>query len=83
MSNTVISHRFQDLIETIEALPLDDQELLIEIVRSHLIQRRRADLEAEVAEAREAYKKGEVRRGTVDDLMKDLGFGGQCPPYNL
>jgi len=27
---------------------------------------------AEVAEARDAYQRGEVRRGTVADLMKDL-----------
>jgi len=72
MNNTIVSSSFQNLIDMIESLPIDDQELLIEIVLCHLNQRRRTELEAEVAEAREAYKKGEVRRGTVDDLMKDL-----------
>jgi len=33
MSNVMASSRFQELIETIEALPLDDQESLIEIIR--------------------------------------------------
>jgi hypothetical protein len=56
------------LIETIESLSLDDQELLIEIVRKRLIQQRRAELAADIAEARNAYQKGEVRRDTVGDL---------------
>lgn len=72
MSKAMASSRFQELIEAIEALPLDDQSLLIEIVRQHLIQRRRAELAAEIAEARDAYQRGEVRRGTIADLMEDL-----------
>jgi hypothetical protein len=72
MSKVMATSRFQELIETIEALPLDDQELLIEIIHKRLIQQRRAKLAAEVAEAREAYQKGEVRRGTVAELMEDL-----------
>lgn len=63
---------FQEVIETIEALPLDDQELLIELVRQRLIQRRRAELAAEVAEARQAHQQGRVRRGTATELMKEL-----------
>ncbi|MFC1713701.1 hypothetical protein ACFL6S_08535 [Candidatus Poribacteria bacterium] len=72
MSETIASSRFQELIEIIEALPVDDQESLIEIIRQRLIQRRRAELAAEVVEARNAYQRGEVRRGTVADLMEDL-----------
>ena len=67
-----VSSRFQQVIETVEALPPDDQLLLIEIIRQRLIQYRRAELAAEVAEAREAYHQGQVRRGTVADLMKEL-----------
>jgi len=63
------SSRFQELIETIEALPPDDQEFLIEIIHERLIQQRRTELVAEVTEAREAYQKGEVRRGTVAELL--------------
>ena len=72
MSETIVSSHFQKLIETIEALPIDDQESLIEIIRQRLIQRRRAELVAEVVEARNAYRKGEVHRGTVADVMEDL-----------
>jgi hypothetical protein len=67
-----LSPRFQTVIETIEALPPDDQLLLIEIIRQRLIQYRRAELVTEVAEARQSYLHGDIKRGTVDDLLKDL-----------
>jgi len=71
-TNTMKSSRFQDVIETVEVLPPDDQALLVEIIRQRLIQHRRRELAAEIAEAREAYWRGEVRRGTVADLMEEL-----------
>jgi homoserine kinase len=67
-----ISSQFQEVIESIEALPRDDQEILVEIIRHRLIQERRKELIKEVAEARQAYQSGDVQRGTVDDLMKEL-----------
>ncbi len=72
MGGATTSSLFQELIETIESLSLDDQELLIEIVRKRLIQQRRAELAADIAEARSAYQKGEVRRGTVADLISAI-----------
>jgi CHASE3 domain sensor protein len=66
------SSEFQRVIEDVEALPVDDQMLLIEIVRQRLIQHRRAELSAQVAEARQAYQTANVQRGTVDDLLKAL-----------
>lgn len=66
--NTQVSY-FQDVIETVEKLPPDDQMLLVEIIRQRLIEIRRKDLVAEVAEARKAYRAGDIQRGTVEDLM--------------
>ena len=71
MSETTAS-KFQRVIEAVEALPPTDQLLLIEIIRQRLIEQRREELAAEIAEAREAYRLGEVRRGTVAELMEDL-----------
>jgi len=70
VSKVVASFRFQDLVEAIETLPLEDQALLIEIIRKRLIQQRRAELVKEVAEARNAYERGEIQRGTAADLME-------------
>jgi hypothetical protein len=66
------SSDLQRVIEDVETLPVDDQMLLIEIIRQRLIQHRRSDLISDVAEARQAYQEGNVRRGTVDDLLKEL-----------
>jgi hypothetical protein len=72
MGKKGVSSRFQQVIETVESLPPEDQLLLIEIIRQRLIQHRRRELAAEIAEARKAYQQGKVRRGTVADLMEEL-----------
>jgi len=74
MSEKTASSRFQEVIETVEALPPADQELLIDIIRQRLLQPRRAEIAADIAEARQAYQCGEVRRGTVADLMDELAM---------
>lgn len=71
MSGAAQSLSFQDLIEAVESLPLDDQSMLVDIINKRIIEKRRAELVAEVREAREAFRRGEVKRGTVKDLMKD------------
>jgi hypothetical protein len=63
---------FQKTIEDVESLPVDDQLLLVEIIKQRLIQHRRAELTTVIAEAREAYRIGNVRRGTPEDLLKEL-----------
>lgn len=72
MAQGMASSQLQKAIDTVEALPADDQALLIDIIRQRLIQQRRAELAAEVAEARAAYQQGEVHRGTVAQLMEEL-----------
>ena len=72
MTKEMVAPRFQEVIEVIEELPPDDQVLLIEIIRRRLIPHRRAELTAEIAEARNAYRQGNVHRGTVADLMEEI-----------
>lgn len=72
MSEALTTSHFQEIIDTIEELSIEEQELLLEIINKRLIEQKRSRLLAEIAEAREAYRKGEVRRGTVADLMKVL-----------
>ncbi|MEH2353307.1 hypothetical protein [Nostoc sp.] len=65
---------FQKAIEAVEALDPEAQAIaiLVDIIQKRLKQQRRDDLLKAVAEAREAYAKGEVRSGTVADLMAEL-----------
>jgi len=63
---------FQEAIEIVEGLPVDEQEMLIEIIRQRLLEIRRKLLVAEVAEAHQAYQSGDIRRGNTSDVMKEL-----------
>ena len=72
MTESIAKCSFQELIESVEALPLDDREILVEIINKRIIEQRREELENDMEESLEAYRKGEVRVGTVDDLLRDL-----------
>jgi hypothetical protein len=63
---------FQQAIETIEALPVDDQIVLIDLMLQRLKQHRREDLLQRVAAAEQDYAAGRVRRGSVADLLAEL-----------
>ena len=72
MSGAVQTLSFQDLIEAVEAMPLEDQSIFVELINKRIIEKRRAELVAEVEEARRAFGSGNVKRGSFKDLMKDL-----------
>ena len=63
---------FQDVLDMIESLPEEQQENLISIIRRRLIEHKREVLAERINEAREEYRLGKVRRGTVDDLTKEI-----------
>lgn len=62
----------QTAIEIVEQLSPEDQTELLKIIYRRLIEQRRERLTEEVAETRQAYQIGQVRRGTVDELMAEL-----------
>jgi len=72
MTQEIRSSYFQEVLETVESLPLDEQAMLVEIIQRRVRQHRREQLVKEIAEAREAYQLGDVGRGTVNDLMLEL-----------
>jgi hypothetical protein len=63
---------FQQAIETVEALPLEDQAVLVDIIQQRLKQQRREELLQRVAETEQDYAAGNIRRGAVADLMAEL-----------
>jgi hypothetical protein len=67
-----MSVTFQEALDSVESLPAHQQEDLIDIVRRRLIERKRERLADNIREAKEDYARGEVRRGTVNDLLKEL-----------
>lgn len=61
---------FQQAIETVEALPIDDQIALIELLQHRLKHQRRQALLQQVAEAEQDYATGNTDRGAT--LMAEL-----------
>jgi hypothetical protein len=72
MTEAISKSSFQELIESVEALPIEDREILMEIVNKRIIEQRREELVADMEASLQAYRQGDVRSGTVDDLLKDL-----------
>ncbi len=64
---------FQDALELVEGLPEEQQTELIEIVLRRRSERERQALLARVRQGRDGFASGEVRRGTPDDLLREIG----------
>lgn len=64
--------QFEAVLESVEALSVEDQEALIDLVRRRLVERRRTEIAANIAKSKEEYQAGRVLRGTVDELMAEL-----------
>ena len=63
---------FDEALEIIESFPEEQRESIIEIVKRRLTEKRRERLAQTVKEARQEYARGEVMRGTVDDLIREI-----------
>ena len=66
------SKTFQEALEIVESLPEEQRKSLMDIVKRRLMEERRDQLAQSIKGAREEYKRGKIRKGTVDDLMNEL-----------
>lgn len=72
MTETAKISAFQQAIEAVEALSLEDQAMLLEILQNRQREQRRNELLQEVAEVRQEYAKGNVQYGTVAEFLVEL-----------
>ena len=63
---------FDEVLDIIESFSEDQRESIVEIVKQRLAEERRGQLAQTIKEAREEYARGEVRRGIVDDLIREI-----------
>lgn len=63
---------FGKVLETVDRLPLEDQEALIEILHGRIIERRRAELAKDIQDAQKEFKAGHARPATPDELMAEI-----------
>lgn len=63
---------FNEILESIDQLSDEEQEMLTDIIRNRLHERRREEIARNAKETYEALKEGRARTGTIDDLKRDL-----------
>lgn len=63
---------FQQAVEAVEALSLDDQAELLNLLHKRLEQKRRTELLQKITEVRQEYAQGNVRYGSVSELLTEL-----------
>ena len=63
---------YGQVLDSIEALPEDQQESLLDIVRKRLAERRRAALVESVGEARKEFKSGKLRPAAPSEIMRTI-----------
>ncbi len=72
MSQTLKTSLFQEALDAVEALSLDDQIELLSVLNNRLNLRQRQQIVQEVREAQQEYREGKFRSGTVDDFLAEL-----------
>jgi hypothetical protein len=60
------------IIDDFNELPFEDREYAIELIQKQLIEAKRERIVRRVKEAETNLRKGKVKKGTMEDLLKDL-----------
>ena len=63
---------FQEMIESIETLTVEDQDRLFELIRKRRIENRRAEIAANAQEVFKAVEMGTAMKGDFEDLRSYL-----------
>jgi len=63
---------FDQILEKVDTMPLEEQELIIEILQNRYREKRREDILKNAEKTLEEYRKGLTSKGTVTDLLKEL-----------
>ncbi len=64
--------RLESVLESVESLGLEEQEYLVEVLSRRMAERRREQLARDVRASRRDYSAGKVRRGTAEDVLRDI-----------
>ncbi|MBL1211241.1 hypothetical protein [Geminocystis sp. GBBB08] len=63
---------FQDIIDSIETLSIDDQEYLFELIRKRRIEKRRSEILSNGEKTLKNLELGKVKVGNSDEIMNYL-----------
>ncbi len=63
---------FADILENIDQMPVESQEILIDIINKRFAEKKRDMFINETLKSREEFDKGDYQSGNKDDLFKAL-----------
>ncbi len=63
---------FHKVLEMVEMLPEEEQETLLDIIQHRLRECGRERIAQNARKARKEFAKGEIRQGTVEELMREI-----------
>ena len=63
---------FQQAIESVEILSLEDQEILLNLLQKRLHQAKRTKLSQEITEVRQEFAKGNFQFGSVNQFLAEV-----------
>ncbi len=66
------STTFDEVLDAIEHLPVEQQADLVDVVRRRLAERGRQQIIADASEARAEFAAGNTRATSIDDLMREI-----------
>lgn len=62
----------QHALDSVEALSLEDQQTLVELIQRRLAERRRDEIARNALDTSQAVREGQARYGSIEDLEQDL-----------
>ena len=67
-----MQNRFTDVLESVESLQAEEKEMLMNILRSRMIEERRTHLRSEIEDARSEFEAGMFSEMTADEIMNEV-----------
>lgn len=62
----------EEAISTVNKLPFEQREMLLEIVKNQMIEDRRAEIAKDAKEAIAAFHRGELKFQPIEDIISEL-----------
>lgn len=63
---------FDEALEMVDSMTIEEREQFLEILQKRLIDEKREELVKTIREAKQEYRKGKIKTGTVDALMREI-----------
>ena len=65
-------HALDEILDRVDEMPLEDQNMLVELLANRYRERRRDEILANAHRTTDEYNKGLTSKGTVSDLLREL-----------